>query len=406
MNTSSILEGCPTIEDIKDFLEKRSANPKNPEFKLLGRGSYGEVFRYKDFVIKILDLKDSFTRQTFEREREALDKLTDIKELEGYITPFCWSAENTQQMGFIVQKYIQSITLEDFLKQTIVIPYSFGFKLLQHLMEGLFRLHKAGYIHRDLKPANILIRAGRAHPEELKTVPILIDFGFACALPCLERQRLGTPNYFPENWSSATNLLRMVGPNGERYTYRNKAYIRKRERTLKNVVKGHLPAPLKWTNEIQFSRKVGGPGPNWKLLKTQPYALTPIHSERTDSYAIYRVFKQIFDRIDWDGHEKDEEATFEYMERLRGHKLAALAAQYAREEPEFVKARRMEALKRLNSRREARMENRAREDANAELLASFAEAPLRNNTRKRGRGPNANRPAPQSRPRQSDAPHA
>lgn len=398
-----IPKGCPRLEDIQEFFAKRAANPSDPDITLLGRGSYGEAFRYRDWVIKLLDLKDRETKITFDIETETMDKLSHVKELEGYIAPFCWSYEEIGKQGIIVQKFIQSITLEDFLKKYPNLPYNFGAKLLQNLTEGMTRLHAAGYIHRDLKPANILIRAGKDHPEELKTTPILIDFGFACAMPCPDWMRMGTPGYFPENWSSDTNLLRRVGPKGERYTYRNKAYIRKRQRTWKNVVEGHMPAPIKFTNEIAFSRKVGGPGPNWKLLKTRPNALAATYSSRSDAYAMYKIFKQIYDRIDWHGYEKEKGIVSNYMERLRGYQISSLAAQVAREEPENVKERRLEALKRLNSRREARMENRARENAEAALLVGLASDPV-NNTRKRKRGKNApNHLRPQTRQRLEDA---
>ena len=359
---SEIAEGCPKVEEIREFLLKLQAKASDPDITLLGQGSFGKVFRYKDWVIKILDLTDASTKGTFERESQILDKLADIKELEGYIAPFCWAADATQK-GYIVIKYVKTITLEDLLHRHLSITFQYGYSLIRNLIEGLRLLHAAGYLHRDLKPANILIRAGRGHPEELKTVPIFIDFGLACPFPCNEWWRVGTPGYFPNNWASSSELLRKAGPSGERYTFRNKAYIRKRERTAKNVIEGHLPAPIKYVNNITFTRNARGPGPNWKLLKTRPNALQPIYSQRTDTYSMHKVLKEIFDRIDWTDRDDEKEIVREYLEKLRGQKVAALVSQVSLGESSEIKERRLKALANINRRRDARLENLHRIEA-------------------------------------------
>jgi hypothetical protein len=361
---SGIPEGCPSIAEIQEFLDKRAANAKHPEITTLGRGAFGEVFRYKDWVIKILNLSDPMTKRTFEIESHILDKLTDIKELEGYIAPFCWSADSSvQQRGYIVMKYVKTITLHDLLDKYPRLTYKYGTSLLQNMMEGLRLLHAAGYLHRDLKPANILIRAGSGHSEELKTVPIMIDFGLACPFPCNEWWRVGTPDYFPGNWYSGLNVIPGEGPAGEKYTYRTKGFTRK--------------------GQFALSKVVGGPGPNWKAVKERPYALPPIYSQRTDAFSMHKVMKKIFNKIDWDGHEGDREAIREYIEKLRGYKVAALAAQVSQTEPPEVKERRLKALANLNRRREARMEDLDREEAEARMLVNFgAKVP----TRKKARG--------------------
>lgn len=361
---SKVAEGCPTVAEIQEFLDKKAANAKHPEITPLGCGAFGEVFRYKDWVIKIQDLSNPMTKATYEREIQTLDKLTDIKELEGYIAPFCWSADSSiQQIGYIVMKYVKTITLQEFLDKYPKITYRYGFSLLQNLMEGLRLLHAVGYIHRDLKPANILIRAGSGHAEELKTVPIFIDFGLACPFPCNEWWRVGTPDYFPGNWYSGSNVIPREGPAGEKYTYRLKAFTRK--------------------GEFALSRKVGGPGPNWKAVKERANALQPIYSQRTDAYSMHKILKKIFNKIDWEGHEDDREATREYIEKLHGYEVAALAAQASMVEPPEIKERRLKALANLNRRREARLENLDREEAEARMLMNFgAKAP----TRKKARG--------------------
>lgn len=360
---SKVAEGCPSIAEIQEFLDKKTANAKHPNIAPLGRGAFGEVFRYKEWVIKILDLSDPMTKKTFEIESQTLDKLTDIKELEGYIAPFCWSADSSvQQRGYIVMKYVKTITLQDLLDKYPKLTYKYGISLLQNLMEGLRLLHAAGYLHRDLKPANILIRAGSGHAEELKTVPIIIDFGLACPFPCNEWWRVGTPDYFPGNWYSGLNVIPGEGPAGEKYTYRTKGFTRK--------------------GQFALSKVVGGPGPNWKAVKERTYALPPAYSQRTDAFSMHKIMKKIFNKINWDGHEDDRETIREYIEKLRGYEVAALAAQVSQTEAPEIKTRRQKAIANINRRREARMENLHREEAEAKMLMNFG---TKGHTRKKGR---------------------
>jgi serine/threonine protein kinase/peptidoglycan hydrolase-like protein with peptidoglycan-binding domain len=75
--------------------------------------------------------------------------------------------------AYIVMQLLQGETLEDRIKRTGPLKPAEVDRILWPLLDGLERVHNAGFLHRDIKPANILLdTAGN---------PTLIDFGAARA---------------------------------------------------------------------------------------------------------------------------------------------------------------------------------------------------------------------------------
>lgn len=198
---------CPTIDVVL-------ATPK-PEWKLLGKGGQGTVYKIGDYVLKIIDLKDDVKkRQAFQIEKEILEELDSNLDLLGFLPQLCSIEESEvygQYRGYILQRYEETITLQEYMKDIkqkmkkkkeiyededeAKISFSIGSGIIRNLLRGLLILHKAGYIHRDIKPENILIRK-----DEFSTKPIFIDFGLACKLPCENVPLAGTLDYMPSNF--------------------------------------------------------------------------------------------------------------------------------------------------------------------------------------------------------------
>jgi formylglycine-generating enzyme required for sulfatase activity len=90
----------------------------------------------------------------------------------------------------MVMTLVPGETLEARLRRDRVLPQAAVEQILNPLLEGLQRVHEAGFLHRDIKPANILIDpTGR---------PTLIDFGASRAALQGRTQRLTavyTPGY-------------------------------------------------------------------------------------------------------------------------------------------------------------------------------------------------------------------
>ncbi|MHA1536742.1 MAG: protein kinase domain-containing protein [Alphaproteobacteria bacterium] len=82
-------------------------------------------------------------------------------------------ANNT---AYLVMEYEEGDSLDAILKRDGALSEAEVKEFLFPLLDGLDRVHKAGFLHRDIKPANIYIRHDGS--------PVLIDFGAA-------RQALG-----------------------------------------------------------------------------------------------------------------------------------------------------------------------------------------------------------------------
>ena len=72
---------------------------------------------------------------------------------------------------FIVTKYVEGKTLENYLKQTDKMTFDSAWNTVKPLAESLDKIHARGLIHRDINPSNILI--------DKYNRSILINFGFA-----------------------------------------------------------------------------------------------------------------------------------------------------------------------------------------------------------------------------------
>jgi hypothetical protein len=132
-----------------------------------------------------------------------------------------------------------------------------------------------------------------------------------------------------------------------------------------------------------------------RKLKTQPYALTPEYSKHSDNYALAVTLTHLFGKINWRGHADLRDEILAKIKKLHNAKVFELAAQFARNSSRLHE-KRMKAIEALDAKREARLENRAGENADAKLLANFAanwREPANNTTRRSkrqrtGPGPN------------------
>lgn len=78
--------------------------------------------------------------------------------------------------AYLVMPWIDGETLDLLLSRAGALEEDAIRKILDPLLDGLARVHEAGFLHRDIKPGNILLRTDGT--------PVLIDFGAA-------RQALG-----------------------------------------------------------------------------------------------------------------------------------------------------------------------------------------------------------------------
>ncbi len=101
--------------------------------------------------------------------------------------------------AYMVMDYVEGESLKAYLKGHPQPPIDSLRALLGPLLDGMEKVHAAGFLHRDIKPDNIFVREGGD--------PVLIDFGSARASAGQTRTltTMVTPGYAPfEQYSSGT----------------------------------------------------------------------------------------------------------------------------------------------------------------------------------------------------------
>ena len=150
-------------------------------------------------VVKLLSFKEDFEwddLKLFEREAQTLKNLSHPS-IPGYIDYF---EVETPMKGFaLVQTYIPTQTLEQYIKSGRIFTESEVFQIATKLLDILVYLHSLSppVIHRDIKPSNILLtdRTGN-HVGDV----YLIDFGSVQNAVVKEfgtRTVVGTYGYMP-----------------------------------------------------------------------------------------------------------------------------------------------------------------------------------------------------------------
>lgn len=148
----------------------------------LGRGGFGETFLAEDSylpsrrVCVIKQLKPvsddpqihTLVQERFAREAVILEQLGEGNEQ----IPKLYAYFMEQGEFYLVQEWIEGLTLAQKIQQSGVFKIQEVSNLLWDILPVLSYIHQQGIIHRDIKPSNIIIR-------EKDGKPILIDFGIA-----------------------------------------------------------------------------------------------------------------------------------------------------------------------------------------------------------------------------------
>ncbi|GMQ90009.1 MAG: hypothetical protein BMS9Abin10_0351 [Gammaproteobacteria bacterium] len=189
-----------------------------------------------------------------------------------------FEANNT---GYMVMEHEQGTGLERLLKKQRTIAEAQLLKILLPLLDGIERVHDAGFIHRDIKPANIMVRTDGT--------PALLDFGSARQAFAGYTRTLTTlvsPGYAP--FEQYTSKGEKQGPWTDIYAlaatmYRAISGKTPADAIERNVVLQQEPDPLQPIAEI---------GKGWysqHLLEAVDAGLAFLERDRPQSIAQWRA---------------------------------------------------------------------------------------------------------------------
>ncbi|MDH5264805.1 MAG: protein kinase [Betaproteobacteria bacterium] len=186
------------------------------EYKLvsiLGVGGFGITYLARDTHLeKDVAIKEYFPASDVTRVENGTVTLTNTQRTEDYQTGLDRFLKEARTLagfshphivrvnryfkahgtGYMVMDYEDGESLKTWLEKNPFPPEETIKSLLALLLDGIGKVHAAGFLHRDIKPDNIFMRADGK--------PVLIDFGSARhAIGGVERTltTLVTPGYAP-----------------------------------------------------------------------------------------------------------------------------------------------------------------------------------------------------------------
>ncbi len=128
--------------------------------ELIGVGGMALVYRAYDTIddrtVAIKILKDEFLGneefiRRFKNESKAIAVLSHPSIVKVYDVSF------GDRIQYIVEEYIDGITLKDYLEQQKQIPWKEAIHFTVQILNALQHAHQKGIVHRDIKPQNIML---------------------------------------------------------------------------------------------------------------------------------------------------------------------------------------------------------------------------------------------------------
>ena len=189
--------------------------------EVLGVGGFGITYRARDTLLeKDVAIKEFFPSGVVSRKAEGgvtmtgphvqaeyrtgLDRfLKEARTLASFGHPNIvrvlrfFQANDT---GYMVMEYERGTSLRDWLQRYPQPEEEALLTLVAPLLDGIEKVHAAGFLHRDIKPENIFIRDNGS--------PVLIDFGSArqaLASATHALTAMVTPGYAPFEQYGASN---------------------------------------------------------------------------------------------------------------------------------------------------------------------------------------------------------
>lgn len=165
----------------------------------IGTGGFGSVYLARDvFIDKAVAIKVPH------KQGDDVEKLLQEPRLLAALNHpnivSVLTAEQTNNVFYIVMEYVEGTSLERFIRLHGALPVDQALAWFVQIVDALAYAHRKNIIHRDIRPANILIsREGQVKVGDFGTSRYLDGDHFAST-------RIGSPPYMaPEHFQGKAN---------------------------------------------------------------------------------------------------------------------------------------------------------------------------------------------------------
>ncbi len=214
----------------------------------IGSGGFGSVYLAKDIWIgKRVAIK--VPHKQGENVEKLLQEPRMLAELNHPNIVSVITAEQINDVFFIVMEYVDGISLEQYLRQHKRLPLDLALHWFERMIDAIAYAHGKNVLHRDIRPANILISSeNQVKLADLGTSRFLVSQHFAST-------RIGSPPYMaPEHFQGKATFQSDIYSFGvlmyESLTGRLPYFDRDPVRLAKIAREGAMVPPHRWNPEI------------------------------------------------------------------------------------------------------------------------------------------------------------
>lgn len=184
MTNSKLNNSISVVNNIKinatSLINRKECSPaENYDIdKMLGEGSYGEVYRVRHKTLNIIRAMKKIMRKQrgIENEIEVLNEINLLKSIDHPNIVKLVEFYITKNSYFIITELCGGGELFDKILENEKFDEDHSAYLMFQILSAVFNCHNKNIVHRDLKPENILV--DREEENGYLTIKI-IDFGTA-----------------------------------------------------------------------------------------------------------------------------------------------------------------------------------------------------------------------------------
>jgi len=182
----------------KDSIFRKAVFDDAKDHKLIGKGSYGKVYR-----VKIQNRRYALKKAEWDKDNYALNEIVLLKKIteanghHNVIQMVWYNVPQYEDQSYVYMLFdLYCGDMSSFLMVYKDISLRDSIKIIAQLVDGLQFINDLNLIHRDLKPQNILIKM----LNDKSTLFVISDFGLARSFPVKDEEERTMTNPVISLW--------------------------------------------------------------------------------------------------------------------------------------------------------------------------------------------------------------